>query len=87
MHVGWNSPKQNSDWSNWFICDLFFYFLLVFSGVVVWEHERKMDWQISPNSQKNTHIGVSFLKKFITKETPTQVFSCEFNEIFKNNFL
>ena len=34
------------------------------------------------NSQENTCIEVSFLK-----ETPTQKFSCEFCEIFKNTFL
>ena len=44
-------------------------------------------------SQENTCIGV-FLNKFagfqkcnfIKKETPTQVFSCELSELFKNNY-
>ena len=49
--------------------------------------------KISQNSQENTRVGVSFLIKlqaaynFIKKETLTQVFSCEFCEIFKNTIL
>ena len=40
--------------------------------------------KISQNSQEKTCVGVSFLINFIKKETPTQIFSCEFCEIFKN---
>ena len=36
------------------------------------------------NLQENTFNRVSFLIKFIKKETLAQVFSCEFCEIFKN---
>ena len=49
--------------------------------------------KISQNSEENTCARVSFLIKlqtlaynFIEKETLTQVFSCEFCEIFKNTF-
>ena len=45
------------------------------------------------NSQENICAGFSFLVNyrlkvcsFITTETPAQVLSCEFNEIFKNTF-
>ena len=52
---------------------------------------EKLPFKISQNSQDNTCARVSILIKslfynFIKKETPTQVFSCEFCEIFKNNF-
>ena len=51
--------------------------------------------KISQNSQENTCASVSFNKvvglkpaNFIKKEeTLAQVFTCEFREIFKNNFL
>ena len=52
---------------------------------------KKVFLEVSQNSQKNTCARVSFLIKllasaynFIKKETPAQVFSCEFGEIFKN---
>ena len=38
--------------------------------------------KISQYSQKNTCVRVSFY----CKETPAQVFSCEYSEIFKNRF-
>ena len=44
--------------------------------------------KLSQNSQKNVHAGVSFLielqETIFKKETPSQVLSCEFCEIFKN---
>ena len=40
--------------------------------------------EILQNSQENTCARVSFLIKFIKKETLVQVFSCEFYEISKN---
>ena len=46
--------------------------------------------EISQNSQENTCTRVSFLIKlhaFIKKETLGQMFSCDFCEISKNNFL
>ena len=53
--------------------------------------QQKVFWEISQNSQKNTCARVSFEIKlqtsacnFIEKETPAQVFSCEFCEISKN---
>ena len=50
-----------------------------------------MKLKISRNSQKNTCVGGSFLTKFqacnfIKKETSTQMFSCEFFEMFRNTF-
>ena len=55
---------------------------------------QKMFLKISQNSQENTCVGVPSLIElqiqglhFINKETSTQVFSCEFWEIFKNIFL
>ena len=48
---------------------------------------KKMFLEISQNSQENTCARVSFLIKFIKKETVAQAFSCEFCEISKNNFL
>ena len=52
---------------------------------------KKVFLEISQNSQENTCARISFLIKlqacnFIKKETLTQVFSCEFCEIFKNTF-
>ena len=43
---------------------------------------KKVFFKIFQNLQKNTCVGVSLLKK----ETPTQVFSCDFREIFKKTF-
>ena len=46
--------------------------------------------KISQNSQEDTCVGVSFLIKlevsgnFVKKEALTQVFFCEFCEVFKN---
>ena len=37
-------------------------------------------------SQDNTYDGASFLCHFINKETPVQVFSFEFWEIFKSTY-
>ena len=47
---------------------------------------KKVFLEISQNSQENTCARVSFLIKFIKKETLAQVFSCEFYEISKNTF-
>ena len=54
---------------------------------------KKLFLKISHKLQENTCVRVSFLIKlqaetciFIKKETVTQVFSCEFCEIFKNIF-
>ena len=38
------------------------------------------------NSQKNTCARVSFLRKFIKKETLAQVFYCDFYQIFMTTF-
>ena len=49
--------------------------------------------KVSQNSRQNTFARASFLIKlqtycnFIKKETLSQVFSCEFCEVFKNTFL
>ena len=45
--------------------------------------------KILQNSQENTSVGVSSSMKppahnYIRKETPAQVFFCEFSETFKN---
>ena len=49
--------------------------------------------KISQYSHENTCVGVFFNKvaslqacNFIKNETPTQVFSCEYFEIFKNTY-
>ena len=54
---------------------------------------KKVPLKITQNSQENISVRVSFLIRlqvkacnFIKKETLTQVFSCEFGEIFKNTF-
>ena len=54
---------------------------------------KKLFLKISYKLQENTCVRISFLIKlqaetciFIKKETVTQVFSCEFCEIFKNIF-
>ena len=54
---------------------------------------KKVLLKISQISQGSTCAGISFLIKmqgsglhFYLKETPTQVFSCEFCEIFKSTF-
>ena len=53
-----------------------------------------MFFKISENTRENTTVGVFFIIKlhprpvvFIKKQTLVQVFSCEFQEIFKNIFL
>ena len=43
--------------------------------------QKEVFLKILENSQGSTCVGVSFLK-----EAPTQVFSCEIREIFKNNY-
>ena len=53
--------------------------------------KKKVFWKISRNSQENTFVGVSsFIKlqvcNLIKKEIPSQAFSSEFWEIFKNSF-
>ena len=52
-----------------------------------------MFFKISENTRENTTVGVFFTIKlhprpvvFIKKQTLVQVFSCEFQEIFKNIF-
>ena len=55
---------------------------------------KKLFLKISQNSQENTCVGVSILIKFTClrpatlskKDTPTQVFSCEFSEFFRTLF-
>ena len=47
---------------------------------VLW---KKVSLKISQNSQKNSCVGA---RNFVEKETPKQVFFCEFYEIFKNSF-
>ena len=47
---------------------------------------KKAFLEVSRNSQKNTYARVSFLIRFIKKETLGQLFSCEFCEISKNTF-
>ena len=62
---------------------------------VAWRYSAKGTFlKIYQNSLENTSARVSFLIKllsevckFIKNETLTQVFSCEFWEIFKNSFL
>ena len=46
---------------------------------------KRMPLKISQNSQENTRSQASACN-FINKETPTQVFSCEFFKNFKNTF-
>ena len=55
---------------------------------------QKVFLKISQNSRKNTCARISFVIKlqaescnFIKRETLTQVFSCEYCEIFKNTFV
>ena len=38
------------------------------------------------NSQESNCGGVSFLTNLHTFKTPTQVFSCEYHKIIKNNY-
>ena len=48
---------------------------------------KKVFLEISQNSEESTCARVAFLMKLqAKKETLTQVFSCEFCEISKNNF-
>ena len=54
---------------------------------------KNVFFEILQNLQKNACARVSFLIKlqtgacnFITKETLTQLFSCEFYEVFRNTF-
>ena len=53
--------------------------------------QKKIFLETSQNSQEKTCATVSFLIKlqtsnFVKKETPAQVFSCEFCEIYWNTF-
>ena len=69
-------------------------FSLVSEAGTRWCSVRKLFLEISQNSQESTCVGVSFLMKsyrpeackFVKKETPTQVLSFEFCEVFKNTF-
>ena len=61
----------------------------VITGTVLWTKDVKN----SRNSHANTCVRVSYLLKLqarpatlLKKETPTQVFSCELIENFKNTF-
>ena len=47
---------------------------------------KKVVLKISQNSQENTCVGVCLTWNFTKTETPTQLFYCEFCEIFKNTF-
>ena len=47
---------------------------------------KKMFLEISQNSHESTCARVSFLIKFIKKETLVQVLSCEFCKISRNTF-
>ena len=48
---------------------------------------KEMFLKISQDSQENASARVSFFKKkSVKKETLAQMFSCEFCEIFKNNY-
>ena len=47
---------------------------------------KKVFLEISQNSRENTCARVTFLMKFIKKETTAQVFSCIFCKITKNTF-
>ena len=51
---------------------------------------KKVFWKISQNSQENNCVRpatpVPQACNVIKKETPAQVFFCEFCKIFKNNF-
>ena len=47
---------------------------------------KKVLLNFSQDPKGNTCVGVSFLIKFMKKETPTHVFSGEFWETFKNTF-
>ena len=69
--------------------------LLDSEAVAPWFSVKKAFLKILQNSQKKTPVLESLFKlscrpqasNFIKKETPTQVFSCEFCEISKNTFL
>ena len=62
--------------------DLRFAYSLVPEAAVGRCSSKKVFLKISQYSQKNTCVGVSFY----CKETPAQVFSCEYCKIFKNSF-
>ena len=52
-----------------------------------WRCSAKVFLKIAQNSQENTCARASFFIKLpAKKETPGQVFSCEFCKIFKNTF-
>ena len=46
---------------------------------------KKVSLKMSQNSQENTCVRPSNFK-FISNETPKQVFPCKFCKIFKNTF-
>ena len=45
---------------------------------------KKVFLKVLQKSQENACVGVSFLIKWLKKETLAQVFSCEFCDVFKN---
>ena len=49
-------------------------------------YKEKVFLEILQHSQEKTCARVSFLIKFIKKETMAQMFSCEFCEFFTNTF-
>ena len=55
-------------------------------AVTQWCSVKKMFLEISQSLQENTCARVTFLLNFIKKETLAQVFSCQFYEIYNNNF-
>ena len=70
-------------------------YLSLHPEAVAWKCSVKKVFQrISQNSQENTRVRTSFLMKlqqvsacnFISKDTPAQVFSCEFYEIVEHGY-
>ena len=57
---------------------------------ITFTHIKKVFLEILQDSQENTCVWVSFLSpeayNFIKKKTPTQVYSRQYNEIFKNAY-
>ena len=57
---------------------------------IIFTHIKKVFLEILQDTQESTCVWVSFLSpeayNFIKKKTPTQVYFCQYYEIFKNAY-
>ena len=88
--LGTSVMKKIEQWNqdDWCLQRVFStHFKLIFLLTdVQWCSAKKAFFEILQNVQENTCARVSFLIDRLSKQTPAQMFSCEFRKIFKNNY-